>query len=55
MWRGTATALPWAASGLVAAAVHAAVPGPWYVAAGALSGLVVAVVAARPEEAVAGA
>ena len=55
MWRGTATALPWAASGLVAALVHATVPGPWYVAAGALTGLAVAVLAARPEEAVAGA
>jgi len=50
MWRGASTLLPWAASGAVAAAVHVAVPGPWYVAAGALAGLAAAVLAARPEE-----
>ncbi len=50
MWRGRATLLPWAASGAVAAAVHAAVPGPWYVAAGALAGLAAAVIAAPRAE-----
>ena len=37
----------------MAALVHATVPGPWYVAAGALTGLAVAILAARPEEAAA--
>ena len=50
MWQGGATLLPWAASGAVAAAVYVAVPGPWYVAAGALAGLAAAVLTARPEE-----
>lgn len=50
MWRGRTTLLPWLASAVTAALVHLAVPGPWYVAAGALAGLAVAVLAARPEE-----
>ena len=49
LWRGRSTALPWAASGLVAALVHATVPGAWYVAAGALTGLAVAILAAERE------
>lgn len=51
MWRGAATLLPWLVSGAVAVAVQLAFPGPWYVAAGALAGLVAALLAARPDDA----
>ena len=50
MWRGRTTLLPWVASAITAALVHLAVPGPWYVAAGALAGLATAVLTVRPEE-----
>ncbi|MBZ9848894.1 AzlC family ABC transporter permease [Mesorhizobium sp. CA14] len=42
MWRGLAAARPWLASLAVAALTYLVVPGAWYVAAGALSGLVAA-------------
>ena len=40
MWKGFAAARPWLVSLVVAAATYLVVPGAWYVAAGALSGLV---------------
>ncbi|QOF70721.1 AzlC family ABC transporter permease [Aminobacter sp. SR38] len=46
MWRGVAAARPWLVSLVVAALVYLLVPGAWYVAAGALSGLVAAYVLA---------
>ena len=42
MWTGVAAARPWLVSLVVAALVYLFVPGPWYVAAGAMSGLVAA-------------
>jgi len=42
MWKGFAAARPWLVSLVVAAATHLLVPGAWYVAAGALSGLAAA-------------
>ena len=42
MWKGFAAALPWLVSLMVAALTYLVVPGAWYVAAGALSGLVAA-------------
>jgi len=42
MWKGFAAARPWLVSLVAAAAVHLLVPGAWYVAAGALSGLLAA-------------
>lgn len=42
MWKGFAAARPWLVSLIVAALVYLTVPGAWYVAAGALSGLVAA-------------
>lgn len=42
MWKGFAAARPWLVSLVVAALVYLNVPGAWYVAAGALSGLVAA-------------
>ncbi|TPM30933.1 AzlC family ABC transporter permease [Mesorhizobium sp. B2-3-4] len=39
MWRGVAAARPWLVSLVVAALVYLLVPGAWYVAAGAVSGL----------------
>ena len=39
MWKGMRAAVPWLASLVAAAAVHLLVPGAWYVAAGALSGV----------------
>ncbi len=39
MWKGMAPALPWLVSLVVAALVYLLVPGAWYVAAGAVSGL----------------
>jgi 4-azaleucine resistance transporter AzlC len=39
MWTGMAAARPWLVSLVVAALVHLFVPGAWYVAAGAASGL----------------
>ncbi|MBZ9819155.1 AzlC family ABC transporter permease [Mesorhizobium sp. CA4] len=42
MWRGLAAARPWLVSLAAAALTYLVVPGAWYVAAGALSGLVAA-------------
>ncbi|RWA60333.1 AzlC family ABC transporter permease [Mesorhizobium sp.] len=42
MWKGFAAARPWLVSLVVAALTYLIVPGAWYVAAGALSGLVAA-------------
>lgn len=42
MWTGMAAARPWLVSLVVAALVYLFVPGAWYVAAGAMSGLVAA-------------
>lgn len=42
MWTGMAAARPWMVSLVVAATTYLLVPGAWYVAAGALSGLVAA-------------
>lgn len=42
MWKGFAAARPWLVSLAVAAITHLVVPGAWYVAAGALSGLAAA-------------
>ena len=40
MWKGFRSARPWLVSLVVAAVVYLLVPGAWYVAAGAVSGLV---------------
>lgn len=42
MWQGFRAARPWLVSLVVAAIVHLLVPGAWYVAAGAVSGIVAA-------------
>ncbi len=42
MWKGAATALPWAACALVAGVTYLTVPGAWYVPAGALTGVATA-------------
>ena len=42
MWKGVAAARPWLVSLVVAALTYLTVPGAWYVAAGALSGLAAA-------------
>lgn len=42
MWKGFSAARPWLVSLVVAAGFYLIVPGAWYVAAGALSGLVAA-------------
>jgi len=42
MWKGFAAARPWLVSLVVAALTYLLVPGAWYVAAGAVSGLVAA-------------
>lgn len=42
MWKGFAAARPWLVSLVAAALIYLLVPGAWYVAAGALSGLVAA-------------
>ncbi len=46
MWKGFAAARPWLVSLVVAATVYLTVPGAWYVATGALSGLIAAYVLA---------
>jgi 4-azaleucine resistance transporter AzlC len=46
MWKGARAALPWLVSLVVAALIYLFVPGAWYVAAGAVSGLVAAYVLA---------
>jgi predicted branched-subunit amino acid permease len=50
MWHGRTTLLPWLASGIVAVLVYLAVPGPWYVAAGALAGLATALLTVADSE-----
>jgi predicted branched-subunit amino acid permease len=42
MWKGTRAARPWLVSLVAAAGTYLMVPGAWYVAAGALSGVVAA-------------
>jgi 4-azaleucine resistance transporter AzlC len=42
MWKGTRAARPWLVSLVAAAGTYLLVPGAWYVAAGALSGVVAA-------------
>lgn len=42
MWKGLKAARPWLVSLAVAVAAYLLVPGAWYVAAGALSGLIAA-------------
>ena len=44
MWKGMRASRPWFVSLVVAAATHLAVPGAWYVAAGACAGLIAALV-----------
>ncbi|SMF27707.1 AzlC family ABC transporter permease [Pseudogulbenkiania subflava] len=44
MWQGARASLPWLASLIVAALTYLLVPGAWYVAAGACTGLLVAIV-----------
>ncbi len=48
MWKGARASRPWLVSLVVAAATYLLVPGAWYVAAGALAGLVAAVVCGEP-------
>lgn len=48
MWKGVAAALPWLVSLVIAAGVYLTVPGAWYVPAGAVVGIAVAWVRARP-------
>lgn len=49
MWKGFAAARPWLVSLVVAALTYLFVPGAWYVAAGAVSGLIAAYVLAGDE------
>ncbi|GAA0609504.1 AzlC family ABC transporter permease [Paenochrobactrum glaciei] len=49
MWKGFAAARPWLVSLVVAATFYLTVPGAWYVAAGAVSGLVAAYFLAEKE------
>lgn len=46
MWRGAGAAAPWLVSLLVAAATSLLLPGAWYIVAGALAGLLAAVLRA---------
>ena len=46
MWKGVTAARPWLVSLVVAAVTYLAIPGAWYVAAGAISGLIAAYVLA---------
>jgi 4-azaleucine resistance transporter AzlC len=48
MWKGFGAAIPWGISLIVAAVVHLLVPGAWYVPAGAMAGIFVAWIRARP-------
>ncbi len=50
-WRGPRTGAILAASGAAAAATHLAVPGAWYIMAGAAAGVVMALAIAEPESA----
>jgi len=49
MWQGFASARPWLVSLVVAAGTYLFIPGPWYVPAGAVSGVVSAYLWAKPE------
>jgi 4-azaleucine resistance transporter AzlC len=49
MWKGYAAARPWLISLIVAATTYLTIPGAWYVAAGALSGLIAAYLLAGDE------
>lgn len=49
MWTTWRAALPWIISLVVAAATHLAIPGAWYVPAGAVAGLLVAWILAGAE------
>ena len=49
MWRGVRPAYPWLVSLLAAAGTNLLMPGAWYVAAGALSGVVSAVVLSKKQ------
>lgn len=49
MWKGVRAALPWFASLVVAAGTYLLLPGAWYVPAGALSGVVLSYLMARPD------
>jgi 4-azaleucine resistance transporter AzlC len=49
MWQGLAAARPWLVSLVVSAATYLLIPGPWYVPAGAVSGVVSAYLWARPQ------
>jgi 4-azaleucine resistance transporter AzlC len=49
-WKGRETGLVLAASAVASLTVHALVPGAWYIAAGALAGLAVALAAPRRQE-----
>lgn len=48
MWRGAHAARPWLVSLVVAALTYLLVPGAWYVAAGALTGVLAAFMFAEP-------
>lgn len=47
MWRGLAPARPWFISLVIAAATYLLLPGAWYVATGAFSGLIAAYILAK--------
>lgn len=49
-WKGPRTGLVMAASGAASALTYLAVEGPWYVMAGAIAGIVTAVIVAAPDE-----
>lgn len=49
LWRGRASLAPWAASAAVAAVASKLLPGPWYIAAGGVAGMVVAALTAPAE------
>ncbi len=49
MWKGFSAARPWLVSLVVAACTYLLVPGAWYVAAGAVSGLIAAYLLAGEE------
>ena len=50
LWKGLSASFPWVISLLVAGITYKLVPGPWYVAAGALSCLVSVILFAKPEK-----
>jgi 4-azaleucine resistance transporter AzlC len=50
-WKGASTAMVLGVSALAATTVHAAVPGPWFIMAGGLAGVMVAAYLHREEDA----